>query len=152
MNTRKMKDHTIRLGIVVVSLIGLVDAIYLTWIKFTNRVAFCGTYGGCETVSTSSYASILGVPIALFGAGAYLAILILLFLESKGQFWRENSPILGFGIALVGILYSIYLTYIEIAVLHAICPYCVISAIAMFVIFLLAILRLVRGQAEVNPI
>ena len=79
-------------------------------------------------------------------------ILILLILENKGQFWKENSPILVFGMTLVGVLYSIYLTYIELAVLHAVCPYCVVSGIAMLVLFLLAILRLVRGQVEANPI
>lgn len=147
-----MRDQTLKLGLYITSIIGLLDALYLTWVKLTNHVAFCGTYGGCETVSTSSYASILGIPIAMFGAGAYLVILILLFLENKGQFWKENSPILVFGITLVGVLYSIYLTYIEIAVLHAICPYCVVSGIAMLVLFILAILRLVRGQAEANPI
>jgi uncharacterized membrane protein len=147
-----MRDQTLKLAIYITSVIGLVDALYLTWVKLTHRVAFCGTYGGCETVNTSSYASILGIPIAVFGAGAYLVILILLFLENRGQFWKENSPILVFGITLVGVLYSIYLTYIEIAVLHAICPYCVVSGIAMLVLFFLAILRLVRGQAEVNPI
>jgi uncharacterized membrane protein len=147
-----MRDQTLKLGIYITSIIGLIDALYLTWVKLTHRVAFCGTYGGCETVNTSSYASILGIPIAVFGAGAYLVIIILLFLENKGQFWKENSPILVFGITLVGVLYSIYLTYIEIAVLHAICPYCVVSGIAMLVLFFLAILRLVRGQAEVNPI
>ena len=147
-----MRDQTLKLAIYITSIIGLVDALYLTWVKLTHRVAFCGTYGGCETVNTSSYASILGIPIAVFGAGAYLVILILLFLENKGQFWKENSPILVFGITLVGVLYSIYLTYIEIAVLHAICPYCVVSGICMLVLFFLAILRLVRGQVEANPI
>lgn len=136
----------------IISSIGLVDSLYLTWVKLTNRVAFCGKYGGCETVGSSSYSTILGIPIALFGAGAYLVILILLFLENKGQFWRENSSILVFGVTLVGVLYSAYLTYLELAVIHAICPYCVVSAIAMLVLFLLAILRLVRGQVEANPI
>lgn len=147
-----MKDQTLRLAIYITSFIGLLDSLYLTWVKLTHRVAFCGTYGGCETVSSSSYSSILGIPIALFGAGAYFVILVLLFLETKGLFWRENSPILVFGITLVGVLYSIYLTYIEVAVIHAICPYCVVSAIAMLILFLLSILRLVRGQVEANPI
>jgi len=147
-----MRDQTLKLGMYITSFIGLADSLYLTWVKLTHRVAFCGTYGGCETVNTSSYASILGIPIALIGAGAYILILILLFLENKGRFWKENSPILVFGITLVGVLYSIFLTYIEIAVVHAICPYCVVSGIAMLVLFLLAILRLVRGQVEANPI
>jgi uncharacterized membrane protein len=147
-----MRDQTLRLAIYITSSIGLVDSLYLTWVKVTHRVAFCGTYGGCETISSSSYSSILGIPIALFGAGAYLAILLLLFLETKGQFWRDNSPVIVFGITLVGVLYSIYLTYLEVAVIHAICPYCVLSAIAMLVLFILSILRLVRGQAEANPI
>jgi uncharacterized membrane protein len=74
--------------------------------------------------------------------GAYVVILGLLYLEQKGDFWREYSPLIIFGTSLVGVIYSIYLTYVEIAVIYAICPYCVLSAIAMMIIFSMSIARL----------
>jgi molybdenum cofactor synthesis domain-containing protein len=132
--------------------IGLIDSLYLTWTKLANQQPYCGTYGGCETVGTSSYSEIAGIPIAILGAGAYLTLLGLFYLETRSKFWKQVSPLAVFGISLAGVLYSAYLTYIEIAVLKAICFYCVISAVAILLLLVLAIFRLVNVQAETNPI
>ncbi len=126
--------------------IGLLDSLYLSWVKIVNSQVYCGTSGQCETVNSSSYSEIFGIPIAYLGLGAYLVILALLTLELRGPFWKENSPLALFGISLVGVIYSAYLTYIEIAVLQAICPYCVVSAIVMLSLFIIAIIRLVQVQ------
>ncbi len=136
----------------IVTGIGMLDSLYLSWVKIINSQVYCGTSGQCETVNSSSYSTIAGVPIAYLGFGAYLVILILLFVEKRGLFWQENSPLLVFGISLVGVLFSAYLTYIEIAVLHAICPYCVVSAIAMTLLFVIGIFRLAQVQAGSIPI
>ena len=136
----------------IVTGIGMLDSLYLSWVKIINSQVYCGTSGQCETVNSSSYSMIAGVPIAYLGFGAYLVILLLLFLEGRSLFWQENSPLLVFGISLVGVLFSAYLTYIEIAVLHAICPYCVVSAIAMTLLFVIGILRLAQVQAGSIPI
>lgn len=132
--------------------IGLVDSIYLSWLKISDTYAFCGPVGDCESVNTSPYAEVMGIPVALLGAGAYLSILALLFLEIRGGFWEEYGSMLVFGISLAGVLYSAYLTYIEIAVLRAICPYCVVSAVALVLLLLFTILRLVYNQRELNVI
>lgn len=147
-----MNGRFLYLSSIVVALVGFVDSIYLTWVKLAQRPVFCGAYGGCDTVNSSPYAVIGGIPIAILGAGAYLTILMLLYLEKRDSFWRDNGPLMIFGISLAGVLYSAYLTYIEIAVLRAICPYCVLSAIAILLLLIFAILRLVRGQVETNPI
>ncbi len=136
-------DKKLRSSIVIISVIGLIDSLYLSWLKFTHREAFCGGSGDCQTVASSPYSEIAGIPIAVLGLGAYAVILGLIYIEQKSDFWREFSPLLVFGISLVGIIYSIYLTYIEIAVIYAICPYCVVSAIAMLLIFIVSIARLV---------
>jgi uncharacterized membrane protein len=143
-----MKDRSLRITSIVLAAIGLVDAAYLTWIKLSNSYAICGPIGDCESVNTSRYAEIGGVPIALLGAGAYLLILILLLLEPQGGVWKEYGSMMVFGISFAGVLFSAYLTYIEVAVLHAICPYCVLSAIVMVILLILAITRLVRSQGE----
>ena len=132
--------------------IGLLDALYLSWSKLAHQQVICGTYKGCETVNSSPYAEISGIPIALLGVGAYIAILVVLYLESRNSFWQVNGPLAIFVISLAGTLFSAYLTYLEVAVIHAVCFYCVVSAIAMTVVFAVTILRLVNPQAETNPI
>ena len=144
--------NKIRLLTFIAGGIGLLDALYLSWSKLAHQQVICGTYKGCETVNSSPYAEINGIPIAILGAGSYLVILALLYLESRGGFWQENGPLAIFVVSLAGTLYSAYLTYVEVAVIHAVCFYCVISAIAMTVVFALTTLRLVSPQAETNPI
>ena len=141
-------DRYLRWASYLLAAIGLIDSAYLTWVKITHTEVYCGTSGECQTVSNSPYAEIAGIPIALFGMGAYLALLILFYLEGRQGFWSDNSPLIVFGITLAGTLYSIYLTYIEVAVLYAICPYCVVSAVVMVLLFIIAIIRLVRGSPE----
>ena len=148
-----MIDHPkLRLAAAIVTGIGLLDSIYLSWVKITQSEVYCGTSGQCETVNNSSYSEIGGIPIAYLGLGAYLVIFGLLYLERRGKFWQENSPLFIFGISLVGVIYSAYLTYIEIWVLHAICPYCVVSALAMLALFVISLLRLTQAPAGTKPI
>jgi uncharacterized membrane protein len=72
----------------------------------------------------------------------------LLLTEDRGKFWTEYSPILMFGLTLSAVIYSIYLTYLEIAVLRAVCPYCVLSAAILVVLLVLSSLRLWRGSVD----
>jgi uncharacterized membrane protein len=128
--------------------LGLLVSLYLTWIKVANTSAFCGGVGDCESVNASRYSEVGGVPIAAMGAAAYAAMLILLAVEPRSEFWRQWSPIAVFGLGFAGTLYSAYLTYIEIAVLHAVCPYCVVSAIAVTSVFVISVVRLWRSNSE----
>jgi len=133
---------------IVFAVIGLADSVYLTWLKISGGLAACGGIGDCESVNASIYSQINGVPIAMMGAVAYFLILLFLFLESRDDFIGDWSPMIVFGLSLTGTLYSIYLTYIEIAVLKAICPYCVVSAVAVLVIFVISIARLRRSHTH----
>jgi uncharacterized membrane protein len=137
-----------RLWMFIAAGIGLLDASYLSWSKLANQQVICGEYKGCETVNSSPYAEINGIPIALLGAGAFLAILGLLYLEKQNDYWAQNGILGVFVISLAGTLYSAYLTYIEIAVLRAVCFYCVISAVAITTLLVLAVIRLTNPQAE----
>ena len=78
----------------------------------------------------------------------YLAILIVALLANRNKFLARNQDMILFGMTLAGFLYSIYLTYLELFVINAICPFCVLSAIAMTVLFILSVIRLVKNQAE----
>jgi uncharacterized membrane protein len=124
------------------AVIGLIDTIYLSYVKIAHAEVFCGGSRACDTVNTSPYSEIGGIPIAYLGLVANLIILGLLILESRGEFWRQYSPVIVFGMTLAGVIYSMYLTYIEIAVLRAICPYCVVNAVVMVLLFVVSLIRL----------
>ena len=124
------------------AVIGLIDTIYLSYVKIAHAEVFCGESRACDTVNTSLYSEIGGIPIAYLGLVANLIILVLLILESCGDFWQQYSPVIVFGMTLAGVLYSLYLTYIEIAVLRAICPYCVVNAVVMVLLFVVSLIRL----------
>ncbi len=130
------------------SALGLIVALYLVWIKFSPASLFCSGVGGCEAVNSSVYSWVWGIPVAVFGALAYLTLLALLIMESRSRFFHEWGVYMEFGIALAGTLYSAYLTYLELAVIHQVCPYCVTSAIAMTLICILAGVRLKRSLDE----
>jgi uncharacterized membrane protein len=130
---------------ILFSIIGLIDSVYLSWIKLANQESMCAGIGGCDVVNTSQYSEIGGIPIALIGAGGFLSILVMLLIESRPGFWQENVGIYVFGLSLIGTIYSGYLTYLEIAVIKEICPFCVLSALAMLAIFVLSISRLRQG-------
>ncbi len=133
----------------VVNLIGLVDSLYLLWIKLANDKAYClQGVGDCWTVNTSRYSSVFGIPVSVFGIIGYTIILLIFLFQNRNDFLQKNGLTLLFGLTLAGLLYSAYLTYIELFVIFAICPFCVISAVAMVVLFILTVFRLVKGQAQ----
>jgi uncharacterized membrane protein len=144
------KDRNLRIALGVLSVIGLLDSAYLAYIKLANATASCAGIGDCDAVNSSQYAEIFGIPIALLGAGAYLAMLVLLFMERRGKFWRDQTPLLLFVLTLIGVLYSAYLTYVEVAILHAICPYCVLSAIVLVIMFAISVYRFIKVPEEAD--
>ena len=138
----KSLSSSLRLVSIGLAIVGLADTIYLSYVKIAHSEVFCGGSRACDTVNTSPYSVIGGIPIAYLGLVANLVILLLLLMETHGEFWRQYSPVIVFGMTLAGTLYSIYLTYIEIAVLRAICPYCLVNAIVMLSLFVLSLIRL----------
>jgi uncharacterized membrane protein len=133
---------------VVLGILGMADAVYLLIYKLTGNPHMCLGNGGCHNVNFSPYSEIYGIPVSIFGILAYLGILVILFLEPRAKIAKENGPLAVFGISLVGVAFSAYLTYLEIYVIHAICPFCVASAIIITLIFILAIIRLVKQTAN----
>ncbi len=142
-------ERKLNISLRIIALVGLVDSLYLTWVKLSHSEAAClPGIGNCETVNTSRYSAINGIPIAVLGAGAYLLILAILLLEKRKGFWMDNGAMVIFGLSLIGVFYSVYLTYIELAVIHAVCPFCVLSAIAILLIFVINLARLIKSQAN----
>lgn len=135
------------------AVIGLIDSIYLSVVKIgSSTPAFCAPGGGCDVVNSSPYSEIFGIPIAVLGAGAYLVLISALLLEAHSYDWKSNSLLLQLGISLIGFLYSAYLTYLEIAVIKAICPYCVVSAVMITLYFLITVVRLVKFQTDYDKL
>ena len=128
--------------------LGFLVSLYLTWIKLTNNTAACAGIGDCDAVNSSRYAEVAGIPIALVGMMGYLAIGCALVAELRWPQANWSLRLGVFGMALAGTLYSAYLTYVEVAVLHAVCPYCVISAVCMVGILILSVLRLRAADVE----
>ena len=132
----------------IIACLGFVDATYLLVYKLTNNNAMCLGNGGCHDVNFSSYSEIAGIPVSVFGMAAFLAIAGILLLEPRLKIARENGPLAIFGISLAGVVFTAYLTWLEIYVIHAICPFCVASAVIIALIFILAIIRLVNQTAH----
>ena len=144
-----IRGDRLRLFLLAGSVIGFVDALYLTWMKITNNPRMCiQGLGDCFTVNTSKYSEIAGIPVAIIGAAAYLALFLILFNEDRTDFLKNNSVLIIFGITLTGTFFSTYLTYIELFVIKKICPFCVVSAITMLILLVISIIRLIKYQPE----
>ena len=134
---------------IIIAVLGLLDAIYLTIIKLTDNKALCiQGIGDCWSVNNSRYSEWNGIPITIFGILAYIGIILILSTQNKFKLFREFGSIFVFGIALSGFLFSIYLTYLQFAVIKAVCPFCIISAITMMTIFILSFINLTKEQRE----
>ena len=133
--------YRLLLGLVIV---GLLVSIYMTIYKITSNDKLCLGSGDCSTVNNSRYAEVNGIPVAALGVIGYGAILTVLFLERQRGFFQQNGTLLIFGMALAGFLFTLWLIYVEIVLISAICPFCVTSQIAMTLIFILAVIRLIR--------
>ncbi len=128
--------------------LGLLVSIYMTIYKLTDNPNMCLGNGGCSVVNSSKYAQVNGIPVAVIGIGGYLAILLLLWFEPRVPFLSQNGPMIVFGLALIGFLFTVYLIYVELALIHALCPFCVTSQIAMTILFVLSVIRLVRQPSD----
>ena len=137
--SKRLRQITIALTI-----IGLLVSIYMTIYKFTNNESMCIGSSGCSEVNASRYSEINGIPVAVLGVVGYAAILALLFLEQRPGFIQENGSMIFFGISLIGFLFTLYLIYLEIALIKAYCPFCLASQAVMIVIFIISVIRLAR--------
>lgn len=124
----------------LISLIGVFVSLYLTLYKlgYIGTLA-CGT-GGCETVQLSRWGDFLGLPVATWGVGYYLVVFVLSLTASQERF--ESSRGLSLALLLVtmwGVLFTGWLTYLELFRIRAICRWCVGSATMVLLLFVLAL-------------
>jgi uncharacterized membrane protein len=122
--------------VLVIAIIGFADASYLTVEHFQNVIPPCSVTGGCEKVLTSSFSTLLGIPVSLLGAIYYLLIAIgsFAFLENKNHEVLRVTLLL----TILGLLASLWFVFIQVFVIHSICVYCMGSATTSTLLFICA--------------
>lgn len=128
----------------ILAVIGLIISVYMTIYKATANDALCLGSGDCSTVNASRYSEVYGIPVASVGIAGYFAILLIHWYEKRDKFFTVNGPLMIFGMALTGFLFTVYLIYVEAAILRAYCPFCLASQATMTLIFGISIVRLIR--------
>jgi uncharacterized membrane protein len=125
----------------VVALVGMGVAGYMTYVETQSVEAICGPVGDCNTVQNSSYAKVLGIlPVGILGLLGYAAILIAwIVLRVRDDRWANYARLAMLGMGLFGTLFSIYLTYVEIWVIEAVCIWCLSSAVLIALLMLLSV-------------
>ena len=129
----------LRAAAALVALIGLGIATYLTIVHYAGGTPVCAIAHGCATVQKSSYAEFAGVPVAVLGLLGYVGILAALVKDTEAT--RTAAAFL----AIAGLAFSGWLTYLELFEINAICIWCVGSAICMALLTGLSIARLLRA-------
>lgn len=125
----------------VIAIAGIGVAGYLTYVETTSVQAICGPIGDCNAVQNSPYARVFGVlPVGILGLIGYAAILIAWLIQKfRRDRWADYANLALLGMAVFGTLYSIYLTYLELWVIRAVCVWCVSSAVLITLLMLFSI-------------
>ena len=127
---------------------GMGVAGYLTYTHLANQAIVCGESHGCDIVAQSVYSRIAGVPISLLGLLAYIALFLLTMARGRvPEDLNAHIPLAVFGISLIGVLFSAYLTYLELFVILAVCKWCVASAVIVTVFLLLSLFEVGAGAS-----
>jgi uncharacterized membrane protein len=142
-------EWTLRRATAFFAAIGIGVATYIAIVESGGGSPVCLAGGsGCETVAKSSYSHVAGINIAVFGIVAYVLLLASAF------FANDTARLGGFAVALGGFGYSVFLTYLEIFKIEAICQWCVASAVLMTILFGLTATRLIGyagAEERVHP-
>ena len=117
-------------------LAGLGIALYLSYVEITQSEAVCGPVGDCNTVQRSPYARLFGVvPVGLVGVSGYILIAAAWLVQKFGSGqWRQLGALAAWALTLFGVLFFIYLTFLEPFVIGATCSWCLTSAVVMILL------------------
>jgi uncharacterized membrane protein len=144
-----------RMAAALLALLGLLDATYLALERITGGSIACPIGGGCETVQSSAYALLFGVPVAFIGVAGYAALLFVALLSLQDI----NLPIISpdallLALASIALLAGVYFMYLQIAIIGAICFWCAMAALLDLLIWLAALLnwRFKRREGVQRPL
>jgi len=141
---RSPRQKTSILILQISSIIGLLDSIYLAYVKAAKAPIYCiPGLGDCDVVNASRWSELFGIPLGFYGIAGFGLIFALTTFDFRKWSIHQYIDLAIFGFSLAGFLFSLYLTSIEIFVLKTYCQWCILSAIMMSVIFVTIIIRLV---------
>lgn len=136
-----MNERSLRTAVGILAAAGAAIAGYLTYARLTHTQVACAT-GGCEIVQGSDYAELAGIPVALLGLLAYVFLLATAFSSS------EPARAAAAGVAVAGAAFSAYLVYVQVAVIDAICQWCLASDVVMALLACACVLRVVSASSS----
>jgi uncharacterized membrane protein len=139
----------------LLALLGLLDAAYLALERITGGPIACPIGGGCETVQSSAYALLLGIPVAFIGVAGYAALLLMALLSLQGIHLGIISPdAVLLALANIALLAGVYFMYLQVVVIGAICFWCAMAALLDLLIWLAALVnwRLKRLEGVQRPL
>ncbi len=132
-----------RRAIAVLALVGALDAAYLLLVKLGVMSGYVCTItsGGCDVVNTSRFSEFLGVPVAAIGLAGYVVLLAGALAGLQPALLADRRPDLLLTVfSGVAVAFTLYLTYAELFILHAVCQWCVVSQVIIIAIFVLAVI------------
>lgn len=144
--TSNRRERLVRRAQLTLVVIGLAVAGYLSYLKLAEAPAVCVESGpfNCNVVLNSQYSELAGIPIAWLGFAVYIVIGLILLLERRIGLLREWGTLAVFGIGLFAWLFSLWLVYVQFALLQALCPWCLTHETNFTVLFGLICYRLYR--------
>lgn len=134
---RRLRGLHAGVVLAILDLIGLAIAGYLSSVELQGALPYCGPIHGCQEVALSQYSRIGGVPVAVFGVGLSLVLFTLAI-----AWWRTNDGRLlaaHYGLSLLGVIFEMYFTYLELFVIGAICVWCASYGLSLLARFLIAL-------------
>ena len=139
-SSNPLTDNWYKWAIPISVMGGLAVAGYLTFVESTSTLIMCGPTGGCEQVQNSKYAILFGVlPIGKLGLIGYFAILAGWIAWQFGPYAIQKIGVLSiWAMCIFGVLFSIYLTFLEPFVIGATCMWCISSAVLMMILLLVS--------------
>lgn len=142
-------SNKIAILLFVIALLGFADASYLTIEHYSGVIPPCSVTGGCETVLTSAYSTVFGIPVALGGAIFYLFILVSIFI----YFESKNTKLLKWSLLLtvIGFIASLWFIYVQAFILHSYCVYCLGSFSTSTILFVIATYIFKKQSDFVEP-
>lgn len=130
-----MSERALRAATAALALVGLGIASYLTYARYSGATIACST-GGCETVQSSSYAELAGIPVAVIGLVGYALIL------ATALAGGEIAALAAAALTIGGFAFCVYLVYVQLALIDAVCQWCIGSDVVMLLLVLVSALRL----------
>lgn len=137
------------IALALLDFVGLCIASYLSWVELRSESPSCGIIQGCETVANSEYSRIAGVPVAVFGVALSLTLMVLAL-----AWWRTGRSgllLAHYALSMVGVIFEMYFTYLQVFVISAVCVWCAAYGISLVAQFLLSLIVWLRRDEFTTP-